>query len=255
MKQKKTLATLAIALALVGAFTLGAKASSTLQAISAYLDSGITVQYNGETQVMKDAAGARVYPISYNGTTYLPVRAVSDMLGVEVNWDQATKTVQLGGAAAPAKVNLLDTLKPYTKYQTISYAAASRYDGPIFYQNAAKPESIGGETVNSWLQLWTGQSNDGSDGNSRVASFNLGGKYKTLTFKAYTDIDITLTVKGDNDSVLDEFELKGGEVPQTFTVNLLNTTQLTFERGLTPLNSISLPVAAVHTYVFDAILE
>ena len=36
-----------------------------------------TIRYNGETQTLFDANKNRVYPITYNGTTYLPVRAVS----------------------------------------------------------------------------------------------------------------------------------------------------------------------------------
>lgn len=35
-------------------------------------------------------------PFTYNGTTYLPVRAVSQALGKEVSWDAATKTVYIG---------------------------------------------------------------------------------------------------------------------------------------------------------------
>ena len=98
MKYRKALLTLAIAVALMGAFTLGTKAADTLEAISAYLNYGITVKYNGETQSMTDANGAPVYPITYNDTTYLPVRAISNMLGVSVDWDPDTQTVLLGGA-------------------------------------------------------------------------------------------------------------------------------------------------------------
>lgn len=69
--------------------------ASGQEEIKAYLAPGITVKYNGEVQTLKDAAGNTVYPVSYNGTTYLPVRAVSNMLGVAVAWDQSTQTVLL----------------------------------------------------------------------------------------------------------------------------------------------------------------
>jgi len=32
----------------------------------------------------------------YNGTTYLPIRAVSNMLNIPIEWEAATKTVILG---------------------------------------------------------------------------------------------------------------------------------------------------------------
>lgn len=35
-------------------------------------------------------------PFTYNGTTYLPVRAVAEAVGKDVTWDGATKTVYIG---------------------------------------------------------------------------------------------------------------------------------------------------------------
>lgn len=43
-----------------------------------------------------DANGNEVEPIIYNGTTYLPVRAVSSALGKAVYWDGQNWTVYLG---------------------------------------------------------------------------------------------------------------------------------------------------------------
>lgn len=251
MKHRNRFTALAIALALVCGLTIGASAADTIKEIKAYLDYGITVKYNGETQTLKDASGSTVYPITYNGTTYLPVRAVSNMLGLAVDWDQATKTVLLG--EPKGGTNLLENFEPYTTYQSRSYPEMNH--GPVFFQNATNPANIGGETVSSWLWLWNITTYRVTYPDDLVASFNVGGKYATLTFKAYSDTDTTLTVMGDNDSVLGEFSLKGGQVPQTFTVDLRSTTQLTFQRGATPVNDSGWPQAAINTYVFDAILE
>ena len=65
------------------------------QAIRPTIDPGIKVKYNGEAQTMKTATGATVYPMIDGGTTYLPIRAVSNMLGLEVDWEQSTQTVKL----------------------------------------------------------------------------------------------------------------------------------------------------------------
>ena len=75
---------------------VGAFAAYNNQTISAMLNREITITYDGQAQLFQDANGNAVYPITYNGTTYLPVRCISDLLGMEVNWDQATNTVQLG---------------------------------------------------------------------------------------------------------------------------------------------------------------
>ncbi len=45
--------------------------------------------------------GTPVLPISYNGTTYLPVRAMGYLLGLGIGWDHATQTVLITRSAAP----------------------------------------------------------------------------------------------------------------------------------------------------------
>lgn len=54
---------------------------------------GVKLLVNGETVTPRDPNGNVVDPFIYNGTTYLPVRAVSNALGAEVGWDGNTKTV------------------------------------------------------------------------------------------------------------------------------------------------------------------
>ena len=62
------------------------------------LSPDIVVKYNDVRQTMRDVNGVVVYPVVNNGTTYLPIRAVSNMLGVDVKWDQETRTVSLYSA-------------------------------------------------------------------------------------------------------------------------------------------------------------
>ncbi len=92
---------LLMACAIMLSFCLGAAATGNLQEIKAFLNYGITVKLDGEEQIMHDVNGKRVYPITYEGTTYVPVRAVSNMLGIDVNWDGTTNTVLLGENPAP----------------------------------------------------------------------------------------------------------------------------------------------------------
>lgn len=92
--------------------------------------------------------------------------------------------------------------------------------------------------------------------NSPECSFNLGGKYDTLTFQTYADKDMTLIVTGDNDSVLGQFTLKGGQVPQSLTIDLHGTTQLTFDCEQVPGSTSYTGDGKVWcTYIFDAILK
>lgn len=99
MKRGRRFVSLVLALVMICSLVVNASAAESQEEIKAYLNYDITVTYNGNTQTLKDAAGNTVYPVSYNGTTYLPVRAVSNMLGIEVEWDGATQTVILSEPA------------------------------------------------------------------------------------------------------------------------------------------------------------
>lgn len=62
----------------------------------------IKVTLNGQAVNLVDANGVTVEPFAINGTTYLPVRAVSSALGLDVNWNGQTKTVELSNESATA---------------------------------------------------------------------------------------------------------------------------------------------------------
>ena len=55
----------------------------------------IKITMDGKALVPKDANGNTVEPFIINGTTYLPVRAISEALGLGVSWDGVTSTVKL----------------------------------------------------------------------------------------------------------------------------------------------------------------
>ena len=54
---------------------------------------GIKLVVDGQTVIPKDANGKVVEPFIYNGTTYLPVRAVGNAVDKKVKWDGNSKTV------------------------------------------------------------------------------------------------------------------------------------------------------------------
>ncbi len=59
------------------------------------LANGISIFIDGEKLNPKDANGNPVEPLIYNGTTYLPVRAIATAFGKEVSWDGETKSVYI----------------------------------------------------------------------------------------------------------------------------------------------------------------
>ena len=67
---------------------------------------------DGEEIIPKDPDGKIVEPFIYNGTTYLPIRAIGEAFNKDVHWDGETATVYVGDIVKPAKeIYLYD--KPY----------------------------------------------------------------------------------------------------------------------------------------------
>ena len=72
----------------------------------------IKIYINGGEIVPKDVNGNIVEPFIMNGTTYLPVRAISNALGKDVEWDGSTQSVYIGKK---------DQTKPDNYLQKIQY--------------------------------------------------------------------------------------------------------------------------------------
>lgn len=160
-----------LALLLVG---LLGTAAATIgnQAIEVYYNN-IKVTLDGKAVNLVDANGAAVEPFTINGTTYLPVRAVANALGLGVDWDQATATVVLssqGQEAAPpasAVAGALDLTgnwtqtnsKSTTDYQamvisgnTMEIYWVSEDEGTrsLYWAGTFTPPTMGGDTY-SWI--------------------------------------------------------------------------------------------------------
>lgn len=78
---------------LIIALCLPAFASTVRQLNANY--SGIKITLDGAEIIPTDANGATVEPFTVDGTTYLPVRAIANALGLAVEWDGTTQTVKL----------------------------------------------------------------------------------------------------------------------------------------------------------------
>lgn len=92
---------------LAGMLTMALLSSLVVSASAFYSNVSKTLSYqnikvtlNGQQLDLTDANGRKVEPFIIDGTTYLPVRAVSNSLGLDVTWNTSTKTVVLSGSAS-----------------------------------------------------------------------------------------------------------------------------------------------------------
>ncbi len=180
---------------------MGLVSVSAMAAGTVYRD--ITVQYDnikividGVTITPRNANGAVVEPFIYNGTTYLPVRAVGNAIGKQVTWDGKAKTVYLGEAPGARKW-MLDLCPPYVTYQ---------YDTPSSFKMA-------GDTYTHGFIM---------EGGSGYAIFNLNGQYDTLScdighqdgtsmnygrFEIYLDGDLSQVIEVDPEDLVTHFDI------------------------------------------------
>ncbi len=98
---KKTTALLLAALLCVVSLGVGAAASEIIRNIDAQIRADFTVEIDGEVKHFKNAQGEPVYPILYDGTTYLPVRAIGEIMGKLVIWHENEKLVELVDKKTP----------------------------------------------------------------------------------------------------------------------------------------------------------
>lgn len=92
--KKKTVFVVVSALC-VASMAFGVFAAGVIRDIKAQLRPDFTVKIDGETKVFKNADGDIVYPVLYDGTTYLPIRAIGELMGKTVYWYEDDKLIEL----------------------------------------------------------------------------------------------------------------------------------------------------------------
>ena len=198
-------------LALMGScLGVGAYAASNSDAIQATLSYGTQIKYNGATQQFKDANGNNVYPIVYNGTTYLPVRAVAGLFNTAVDWDGATGTVILGKSGGSAAVT-----------KDIAKAVAC-CEWTVDKSNLV----IDGQAYEAGFY-----SDEAGFCNTLQASLTLGGKYQSLHLRALNSRDAKLTIRdgGMNGTVLKTLDTKAGDSQEvTIDVGGIDTVYMMY---------------------------
>lgn len=99
MKKKSVLA-----LGLVLTMALGTAAAAAGGMLDISVSTNTRVLVNGEEFVPKDANGKEVPVFNYGGTTYVPIRAVSEAFGLEVGYDKDKNAAVITMPEPPEKV-------------------------------------------------------------------------------------------------------------------------------------------------------
>lgn len=93
--KKKTITVLSACAVFAAGIAAGVSASGLVEKIQAEIRPDFTIYVDGSKQNFKNVNGEAVYPILYEGTTYLPVRAIGELMGKTVYWYEADKRIEL----------------------------------------------------------------------------------------------------------------------------------------------------------------
>lgn len=89
---------------------------------------GIDIYVDGQLKIPVNAQGTRVEPILYDGTTYLPVRAISNMLGKEVTWDGETSSIYIGKVPSKGSVGVpAEKLEKFSGSDSVRTGDSAKY--------------------------------------------------------------------------------------------------------------------------------
>ncbi len=179
-----------------------AYAASTTKTIDA-LYNNIKIYVDGVKIDPKDASGNTVEPFIYNGTTYLPVRAIGEAIGKTVTWDGATQSVYLGEKPGD-KIYLTDVCPPY---------GGEKYD--IYSSSKGEFLSIGGQKYTNGIKLRY---------HSGFALVRLNGQYKSMSFimgRPDKDniVDTTVNIFVD-DVLVKSIQVDGEALPRKYDIPL-----------------------------------
>lgn len=198
-------------------------AKSGTELIEALYDN-IKIVVDGEEIQPKDANGQTVEPFIYNGTTYLPVRAIGNAIGKEVNWDGVKNVVYLGATPGNTE-NWLNVCEPY------QYANCEEFrlsDNNYFTMSGKK------YTNGYTMYLW-------NPSKKAEALYNLDGKFKSVSF-SIGHIDDTTNASAKLNVYLDGIisytkDLSYDDLVQNITIPLNYALQMKIElTSSEPLN-------------------
>lgn len=162
----------------------------------------IKIFVDGNLVKPTDADGKAVEPFVYEGTTYLPVRAVAQALNQPVSWDGSKNSVYIG-------------VNPNgTALTALNYARADDYV-EVYDSDNPMQTALSGKIYSTGIYFsadWTG-------GKLKGVDYNLDGKYERLTGDfgiddKYKDRDTScaLVIFGDEKELYRSPQTKAGDI-------------------------------------------
>ncbi|MCY9665739.1 stalk domain-containing protein [Paenibacillus alginolyticus] len=205
---------------ILGAILFGGVSYATSEAVKLDAYFGVKLVQNGIDKTSKEDD---LKPFITNGRTYVPLKAVGDLLGVDITWDGDNTAVNIGrkldGVSLPVANGVKTVNEGYLKY-------AVSQDQPMM---------INGKSYGSkGYKVFTEHNNfHDTKALDLTFAYNLNGQYSSLTFAIGTDddnvdknISSTVTFTDQDGKILNSFVLSKGSIQEAVTLNIKGVTQL-----------------------------
>ena len=155
----------------------------------------IKIYIDGAEIVPKDANNNVVEPFTMNGTTYLPVRAISNAFGKDVEWDGSTQSVYIGKKDQTKPDNYLDRIQ-YNDYKECdSGSDFTIINGTINDFN----NNVYTNGLLFWINDWRPVSSDPDEAQVLI-SYPLNSQYKKLNGKIVLPKSYDISTWGKNNA-------------------------------------------------------
>ena len=201
----------------------------------------IKIYIDGGELIPKDPNGNIVEPFIVNGTTYLPIRAVSNAFGKDVEWDGATASVYIGKK---------DQTKPDNYLDRIQYTDFKAYRGNFYKINGTVTDFLNNTYTNGIIlnaeKRYIGNEYDDYDNGFAYIDYPLNSQYKKLLGKIV--LPKTAKITGfDEDNMGNEYAVDvmfygDGRLLYKAT-NVTNTMPFNFDINVSGVNTLKLIVS------------
>ena len=181
--------------------------------------SGIRVFIDDKELIPKDGNGNQVEVFLYNGTTYLPVRAISEVFGTPIQWDGSAQSVYIGRHTSSTPAVYLSQLDYFNKSST------------WFFDEISK-DNLGNEHLHSFRN--PSNSTYGISNGSVI--YKLNGQYSRLTglyyqeytARAYDGKPTIMVISGDGRELW-RGSVASGVDTVAFDIDISGVLELTLE--------------------------
>lgn len=153
----------------------------------------------------------------YDGTTYLPVRKISEALDKPVAWDGKTKSVYIGKHESSTPAVMLADME-------------CCYEEDYGFRKGSSIKDNRGNSYHDAIRLV----NSGFGGNEGVEEYEINGKYGKmkgrLTLESKSSLKSSwMKIYGDGKLLYTSPDMKGGATPVDFEVDLTGVLTLRIE--------------------------